>query len=90
MAVIAEAAMQALGATAMKRYVARCCVAACVMLCSAERTLGQTYNGLVIFGDSLSDTGNYATVYRERAFPPPYDGGRLNIFRHSQKNGSHV
>jgi phospholipase/lecithinase/hemolysin len=34
------------------------------------------YSGIVVFGDSLSDTGNYATRYIDQVLPPPYDGGR--------------
>jgi phospholipase/lecithinase/hemolysin len=34
------------------------------------------YSGIVVFGDSLSDTGNFATRYADDVFPPPYHGGR--------------
>jgi phospholipase/lecithinase/hemolysin len=34
------------------------------------------YSEIVVFGDSLSDTGNYATRYIDQVLPPPYDGGR--------------
>ncbi|MCA9172150.1 MAG: SGNH/GDSL hydrolase family protein [Planctomycetales bacterium] len=43
---------------------------------SLQTVYAQTYSGITVFGDSLSDTGNQATRFSERVLPPPYDEGR--------------
>ena len=66
----------------MSRYltggaVAALVVAACAFAASAS---AQTYNRLVVFGDSLSDNGNLYLIVRRHAAAqsPPYFQGRFS------------
>lgn len=47
-------------------------------LAIAPENAGQSYNQIVVFGDSLSDTGNLFTALGGLFPPPPYFQGRLS------------
>lgn len=60
----------------MRKFLGTAATAAAIAVAAFGATSAQAYDGLVVFGDSLSDNGNLAAF--GAAPPPPYFGGRFS------------
>jgi outer membrane lipase/esterase len=74
--------MTAEGGSSMSRYLRHTALAALIAAAAAgvaSTASAQSYNRLIVFGDSLSDNGNlYAATFNTQPTSPPYFQGRFS------------